>query len=145
MQRGQSNGCASCDSIPPTFETIRIIPNVAARPAADVTRCFARVSAHDEMSTLIEPSHLHHDSYYGSAKASAVAAPEVGRQREPYWSAVEREVIRLRQLRHEFCGHVTCIMIVTDIRFSICNAKASTRCPVLLLAASSGSASGGAF
>jgi hypothetical protein len=36
----------------------------------------------DEMSTLIEPSHLHHDSYYGSAKASAVAAPEVGRQGE---------------------------------------------------------------
>src|SRR5262245_59291236 len=45
----------------PIFETIRIIPNVAARPAPDVTRCVAQLSASAEMSTLIRPSYLHHD------------------------------------------------------------------------------------
>jgi len=44
------------------FETIRIIPSVAARLPADVTRCVAQLSAPDEMSTLIQPSYLHHDS-----------------------------------------------------------------------------------
>jgi hypothetical protein len=44
------------------FATIRIIPNVAARPPADVTRCVAQLSAPDEMSALVQPSHLHYDS-----------------------------------------------------------------------------------
>src|SRR4030095_3025830 len=64
MQRGQSNGCASCDSIPPTFETMRIIPNVAGRLPADVTRCIAQLSAYDEISALIRPTYVHHSSSY---------------------------------------------------------------------------------
>jgi len=75
------------------FETIRIIPNVAARLPADVTRCVAQFSAPDEMSALIH-RHLHHDSYYCTVQE--------------------------------------------------CNVKASARWPVPLLAALSGSASGGA-
>src|SRR5437867_2565315 len=61
MQRGQSKACASFDSIAGIFETRRIIPNVAARLPADVTRCAAELSATDEMSALIY-RHLHHDS-----------------------------------------------------------------------------------
>jgi hypothetical protein len=63
MQRGHSNGCASFDSIYGIFETLRIIANVAARLPAVVTRWVAELSAPDEMSTLIQPSYLHYDSY----------------------------------------------------------------------------------
>ena len=49
------------------FETIRIIPNVAARLPADVTRCVAELSAPDEMSALIRPTHLHYNSYLGGS------------------------------------------------------------------------------
>jgi len=72
MQRGQSNGRASFDSIPALFETIRIIPNVAARPPADVTKCGAQLSAPDEMSALIQSTHLHHDSYMGKEMGNSV-------------------------------------------------------------------------
>ena len=47
----------------PIFETIRIISNVAARLPPDVTRCIAQLSAYDEISALIRPTHLHHSSY----------------------------------------------------------------------------------
>jgi hypothetical protein len=43
-------------------ETIGIVSN-AARLAADVTRCVADFSAPDEMSALIWPTRLHHNSY----------------------------------------------------------------------------------
>src|SRR5262245_35907109 len=122
------------------------------------------------MSAPIRPKHLHHDSYHGSAKASAVAVSEVAQQREPYWSALDSELsgfvssllldagvesrgkgarvdrpdVWRTPYSHGFCGHVTCIMVVTWCRFSLCNTKASVGWPVPLLAASSESASGGA-
>jgi hypothetical protein len=73
IQRGHSNRCASFDSISGIFETTRIIPNVAARLPADVTRSVAQLSAPDEMSALIQPSYLHHDSYYCTCNAKASA------------------------------------------------------------------------
>ena len=77
IQSGQSNGCASFDSISGIFETIRIIP-ICSSAAADVTRCVAELSAPDEMSALIRPTYLHYNSYYGVvlvriATASAIA------------------------------------------------------------------------
>jgi hypothetical protein len=45
------------------FENIGITPNVAPRLPADVTRWVVELSAPDEMSTLIQPGHLHYDSY----------------------------------------------------------------------------------
>ena len=87
------------------FETIRIIPNVAARLPADLTGCVAELSASDEMSALIQPSHLYYNSYYGVvsewiATASAIAVREVAREGE-----------------RRFCWHITCVMIVTGIAF----------------------------
>jgi hypothetical protein len=47
------------------FETIGIILNVAARLPPNVTRYIAQLSALAEMSALILPTHLHHNSHYG--------------------------------------------------------------------------------
>ena len=67
MQRGQSNGCARLDSISGSLK-LRIIPNVAARLAVDVTRCVVELSAPDEMSTLNQLIHLHNDSHVVQSK-----------------------------------------------------------------------------
>src|SRR5262250_2906463 len=60
-------------------------------------------------------------------------------------STLEREAIRLRQLRHEFCSHVTCMTIVTSGGFCNATIQALARWPVPLRAASNGLASGGVF
>ena len=72
------------------------------------------------MSALIQPSHLHYNSYYGVvlewiATASAIAAREVARVGE-----------------RGFCGHVTCIMIVTRSTFSHMQRKSFGKmaCPI---------------
>src|SRR5215510_3545779 len=100
MQSGRSNGRASCDWVSGIVETLRIIPNVTVRPPADCRN--------------VVPSYRHLSKYrlqfsivtcitIVKMAAKFQLSPSRGRcQAEPYRSTLGK-VIRLRQLRHDFC------------------------------------------
>jgi hypothetical protein len=87
------------------FETMRIIPNVAARLPGDVSKCGAQLSADVEMATL-----------FGLVTCIIIVTKAVVSE----WIATA-SAIAVREVAREgergFCGHVTCIMIVTGVRF----------------------------
>src|SRR5437870_13148736 len=104
MQSDQSNECASFDWLSGILALYKDHSKCRSSLPADVTRYVAQLSAPDEMSAPIPPTHLHNNSYKvvldRIATPSGVVAGEFTREGE-----------------RGFCGHVTCIMIVTGVRF----------------------------
>src|SRR5262249_44944768 len=79
------------------LETLRIMRNVAARLPADVSRCSAQLSAPVEMPTLIRP-------------VTCIMVAGVQRLRLLQRRRLHGKVSRIRR-------HVTCMVIVSKIRF----------------------------
>jgi hypothetical protein len=77
MQNDQSNGCASFDSIPGIFETIRIIPNVAALPRGRAEMCCPFIGTCRNVGSNLG-SHLRHDSYREIGEGNASSSGSVG-------------------------------------------------------------------